>query len=786
MIRNFHFKLQPGEENFKLCLQFAWSQVKHRDRYLSVNSHEIRGTVRGICEKLKVNNFHEEEKQFRKIIEETFSHELAVNHYEKDIGYALVSFLIELAYDPITKLKDKKRRGIPIFTRPKELREENKAASDNFISTLLKDNFELSSRDLDSDLSEWTESEDEEQKSLENIEIESQNSSKTSNSSCGLKPPQKMQVFGIHKIENAEKWLKENVQHSWWSQTEVTSQEITSAHPAAHFCEAWQKHLSRKSMGFIKPQPISLLTEYCLLREIFWMFLSPADCKFFRLEKDEISLRKNVSMPSTSVDSLHLFLQDIVKSMNIFYKLNKSIEKSTRDSSLSHTLENYFSIMQTFLSEIVKFLLAVEEIVKEREDTYTIIILYNNFRLHSKKLEILWNVHKTCVIDCQNNLPHIQSTFLLASLNHLIQNAACKEMKNLCIVFLVTCMKTFLGIFNIWWNEARLQDLKNEFIVEKTSNFDDLEVIQSRLFEKKKEKLFFVNDSISKRIMSDTLFAIMNYYATEASFTLEFVSKLDRTNEMRQINGDEIKRTLYEDFVEKIKMKVNEFASEERELRNEEILNQKSVNQLKNQSIIDDIRRGMLEDDDEMMLLVFNSTFESLTRVSEQKKRDSPLDFYKDLNRSTESLLMPLENSIERILRDILEKKISIAEKFVMDIYFNEFMIEQKLLEIRKVYFLDSIELITFFSLKVFPQMELGNNSWANDYHLTTALNEAIGSGSGKPVFTVCVNRKLLHYSVIEAIDEITLHECVNMNHQQNLDFIFTSDVVRKYNDGEC
>lgn len=706
-----------------------------------------------------------------------------MDHYEKDVMYGIVSLLISLAYDPISKLKDKKIRGIPIFLKPK-INEEAKRSSDTFISTLLQDNFELAKNEADSDLSDWTESEDEDQKQ-KSLEVISEKTVKISTQSTStLRPPQKIPWYEKHKIEDAEKWLKENVQHSWWSPNEMTSVEISSSHPAANFCQEWQLHLSKKSMGFIKPQPLSLLTEYCLLREIFWMFINPVDCKFFKLEDDVISLRPNVSIRSTSVESLHILLTEFVRSMNINYKFRKDLDKSIK-APLSHTLEKYFKLLQKFINEIVEFLLEEEEIVKSRDATYTTIILHNKMEPHFKMLEMLWDIHKNCILSEEKFAPHIRSSYLIANLNFLIKNAACKEKKNLCITFLITCLKTYFDIFEIWWTEARLHDLQSEFVVEQIySSGDSLEIIQPRLFEKNKERSFYINDLISKRITSDPVISVIRYFASEATFTLEIISKLDRIHEVKQIGNGDVK-SLYEKFIDKVKNEVVRYSSNElpRESHASETTTVSEV-QEKNQKLIDGIRNEMIAEGDELMLQIFSSTFESLMGKSKETVKESSLDFYRMLNNSTDSLLLPLEQIIDKIIKDLLALKISIAERFVMDIYINEFMVDQTLQEIRKVFFVESSELINYFTMKLFPKMEAGDNSWANSYLLTSAFNEAVGARSNVVQFLVQMNRKKSFNSTLEAIDEIDVY--VSMSHQHNLDNIFTSKAIQKYNDGEC
>ena len=88
-----------------------------------------------------------------------------------------------------------------------------------------------------------------------------------------------------------------------------------------------------------------------------------------------------------------------------------------------------------------------------------------------------------------------------------------------------------------------------------------------------------------------------------------------------------------------------------------------------------------------------------------------------------------------------------------------------------------------YCTMKLFPQMEANESSWANSYLLTSAFNEAIGGRLNSLQFLVQVNRKNALNHVLDAIDEIVIY--VNMNHQQNIDNIFTSKVIQKYNEGE-
>lgn len=707
------------------------------------------------------------------------SHELAVDHYEKDAIYAILNILTTLAYDPIGNLKDKLRKGEDVIKfHPANVHRTAKA-SQTFIASLLKDNIKLPKNETDSELSEWTDSDDEARDDSESDDADNSQKVPVMTITSSLKPPQKPCVFKTVKIENPEKWLRENVQHSWWT-TGVSSIAIESSHPAANFCNAWQKHLSDKSLGFIKPRAVSLITEYCLLREIFWMFSNPVDCKFFHFEGDEISLRPAVSLPSTMPESLQIFLNDFLRSINLMYRLKSDCQKSYQAPALNHTLETYFHIVQSILDGITEFILEQEVIVKAQQETYTIVTLHNKIRPHATMLEMLWNIHSSSVLDYDKFPPHICATYLLASLNHHVQNSCKKEKKNLAVVLLITCLQTFLEIFDIWWTQARLDDLKQEFLMEK---FDgEGEMFRPRQLVKSKEKSFYLNDSVSQKITNDSIVNTMVAYAKKASFTFDIIGKLDRVHEMRKIVKNQI--SIYDELVKKVEIEIERFSIGKFEgPKNEE---SKEVNQsvIKNQKLIEDITNGMLANGDDLLLFAFQSTFDRLTNVTKANETlPSQMNLYDTLNSATDFMLLPLEHSIHRIITELLHKKISIAERFVMNIYIKEFGIEQHLHEIRRVFFLESNELMNFFYEKLFPQMDDGESAWANPYLLTIALNDAISGNRqhSSTLFSVEVNRKLGHHSVLEAVNEVTLF----FNVSQNIINVFSPASLKKYNDGK-
>lgn len=782
IIHFFLNSLQTKDENYKSCLQFCHSHIKYH-RYLSVNSHDIKRQVDGMCEKLRFSNFHDTEKIFKKLVEESVSHELAVNHYEKDVMYMILKLLIELAYDPIGNLKTclREKREIIQPTRI-VLRKTEKRSSDNFIALLLKDNFVLPNHETDSELSEWTSSDDENDSLL----AISASEEPVSGITCraldpgALRPPQKPTVFCTEIIENPEKWLVENIQNPWWKD-ERTIFNIPSDHIVANFCKIWQKHLSERSMGFIKPRNFSFVSEYCLLREILWMFINPVGCKFFKIINGDIHMKTDVTLPSLMPDSLQVFLRGILRSMNIMKKLKFACKNSQENPFSSHTFETYHKILGSYLNLISEFVLEQEEIVKEQKAIYTILVFHEKFHSHAKMLEMLWIIHSSSILDEEKHQSYICAAYLLASLNNHISSSSEKNMKNLAIVFFVKCLQSYFSIFDTWWNEARFVDHRKEFLVEMIEDYEtEVEVTRPRLFAKCRDRT--LNDDVSKKIVEDRIMILMLHFANKASFTFEIINKMDRGNDVRQLIDKDA--SMYEEFCESIDEEIQKISQYKIERKKEIKEKEKST---KNQDLIEEIKAEMIKNGDEIMLLALESTFAQLEVSNENvpKPSNDNIEFYDFLNKSTDFLLLPVENVIVKCLKKLLSSKISISEKFLKDIYFNELNVDRLIRDMRKVYFLGSNEVVNLFDTKIFAEVDKGtSNAWANSYTLTISLNDAFNDGINSDSsmnFIVKVNKRSFFPTVIDAIDEIF----IRFNVDQNLGLVFTHSVINKYNQGE-
>lgn len=194
------------------------------------------------------------------------------------------------------------------------------------------------------------------------------------------------------------------------------------------------------------------------------------------------------------------------------------------------------------------------------------------------------------------------------------------------------------------------------------------------------------------------------FYSLKAGYTLNIIARLDMIDEIRTMNNKALNQTLYDDFMEIILNEIKGFAvkPEDTEQLDEVIKNDTEDKKIISQDILEDI---LDDDDDDFLLLAFQSTFDLINEESELfdkcKATVNPLKMYEKLNQASDWLL-PLENSISKTIEHLLRQKLSIAERFVMRLYREEFQVEKHLQDLRNVFFLESNELMHFYYTTLF------------------------------------------------------------------------------------
>lgn len=78
--------------------------MRHHN-YLSVNSHEIRRRINGLQERLSISNYQKYADRLDVLCSTLISDPLCEEHYETDVQWSVLCFLLEVAQRPETGLE---------------------------------------------------------------------------------------------------------------------------------------------------------------------------------------------------------------------------------------------------------------------------------------------------------------------------------------------------------------------------------------------------------------------------------------------------------------------------------------------------------------------------------------------------------------------------------------------------------------------------------------------------------------------------------------------------------
>uniref|UniRef100_A0A1A9WVA5 Gamma-tubulin complex component n=1 Tax=Glossina brevipalpis TaxID=37001 RepID=A0A1A9WVA5_9MUSC len=736
-----------NDENLYHCEQFAWYIIRcHRN--LSTNRHDVRRRIEGLEERFRVENCAEYADYLGRLCDQIICHPLCVEHYEIDVHWSLLDFLITLAYNPTGALRRNKHK---IDLNLPHSPEDTRNATNELIywRNVLKENFipTTAYEDSNSDLSEWSDEEGNNINEHDQTSLQIQATDRRSiNCVTGeevlanIKPPQKSNPFIEFDGKNAKAQLWDTVQHSWWLTDHNSDQcqaMLESRHVEANFSQYYSRFLNETSNNLIRFHIPSTITEQHLMRELLWMFHKPINCSIFSVDKEH-NIRKNQSFTLSSVtgEGLSIYLENqfipYIRMMDILTTFHKSIYDGSICSP-PPTVECYAASLHLHLKPIWEQLLHYEQRLLQQKDheINTIINMRSYLNNAFTRLRSLHDIHQQVILSWVQYPPHICSAFLLAGLTQcfLVENNI--TISNLAMSLLLASIKVFCEIIDTWWAEGRLDDWHQEYIVERISYVD--QSVCMREYRKNKSKSFFVPSQVTKTILENSLFLLMQEHSLKAGRTLNLLYEINRIRDLRN-TCDAVEGKLYNKFIKDFLQQVttiqnelkkqsqtsssSEYLDDENECYNDASTSTSDI-KMKTESVLNNLTTN-----DEFLFMAFalnTNEADELTVISESTP--NALDIFEQLQRSQCSL--PLEEVLIKTLTRILNHRIELANSFVMKLYREEFAILKHLQNLRKVLLLEASDLMYQFYSKLFKQIESGVH-WANPSLLTMQLDDNI------------------------------------------------------------
>lgn len=120
-------------------MEYASSRIDNH-RYLSVNGHEVHRRIVGLKERFMAENRSSYGDMLENLADSLISDPLCLTHYEMDIHWSLLSFLLEISKDPIGTLS-KGDRNVQ-FVDDSDVESSIERVSDDLLTSLTQCNIQ--------------------------------------------------------------------------------------------------------------------------------------------------------------------------------------------------------------------------------------------------------------------------------------------------------------------------------------------------------------------------------------------------------------------------------------------------------------------------------------------------------------------------------------------------------------------------------------------------------------------------------------------------------------------
>lgn len=118
---------------------------------------------------------------------------------------------------------------------------------------------------------------------------------------------QEHKIIEFYDLKQSHSQLGGTIQSGWFNG------EIKCMKPSSNWIDAnhgiiMQQHLQKKVSGFLTLDPITIISEYKVMREILWQMWGPHLSTIFQLSLDKLLPKSNVSVASVCTVSISKFI----------------------------------------------------------------------------------------------------------------------------------------------------------------------------------------------------------------------------------------------------------------------------------------------------------------------------------------------------------------------------------------------------------------------------------------------------------------------------------------------
>ncbi|GAB0086653.1 hypothetical protein DMENIID0001_007540 [Sergentomyia squamirostris] len=496
------------DKNFKLCQDFAKARISRFD-VSYVCTAEVRRKIDGIAERLEVENLQEYADMLRGDFKQLINKPDGEEYMDTHKNWKMLEFLLVLMKNPISGAKALRILKEAQIEIPQDIQVDLVPEEPVNVKK-----FEWRNQE-ESDLSEWSESEEEVSNPIETNE-------------------QDVKLFLRYLPGDAPE------HHRSQSNSDSTDDSDES--------ESTTSALSDRV-------PFSLL--HCPIREVIWMFFHPDNCNFYCIEGDTVYLREDVDLPNVIV--FRKFMEDFTQPMSIVLRLRRFCRRVlTSEGSPPQAYFIYAEALRDLLRPLEEYLLEMEKKItpETMNEPATLLNFCHALEPHFLILKHLIKIHESCVVDWKYYPRHICSAFLQAKIFQFIQKGLNRVEVNVAASLFVSVLQFYLQVIHSWWCFGHISDQQKEFIVKDRN--PDCGVI-FRAFQLDGGKCTELESEMNSLLENCPILKLLKSHCEKIEERLDAICALNRTGNYRMKTTSSLCR----DFLEKFTVSLEDFLTPE-------------------------------------------------------------------------------------------------------------------------------------------------------------------------------------------------------------------------------
>lgn len=565
-------------------------------------------------------------------------------------------------------------------------------------------------------------------------------------------------IRNLQDIYSAEKWLDANVMQPYWT-SEKVYHNSSSKFSAANLAKLWDQHLIEQ--GHDNPQT-SVLSEYKVLRELLWMFFTPATTYLFKEVNKNFTVKPNITIPSLTKGTFASYLNSLCPYFTMLQELHSfgaelncvsDVENCTKLSP--NTLIAYWAVIKEFLNEFNAFIIQIETEVKKQGRTYTLLQLMNDLEPKLFELRSMYCIHARAVYSWKTSPNWLSASRLLSVLYGDLDNMSNSKQAARMLKMFLKSFEVYLDIIDLWLTDGQLQDCREEFVISR--DCDEFQGPQEEGYVVQPYETELLNAGIQPLPILQVIVSKLLH----ASSSMDLLLRLNRLSKT--------KGCLYEDFLGHIEKDLSEFALKEGnhldvadDIR-DEVVSNADIKSEPN-SFFMEIKDHLLQVGDSFLVEAFEN-YLPFKQVQQDVKQEDVLkkkeQLYTKLTQHLRHEILPVKHVLETNLLRLVEEKWKVASSMVKPIFQHEFNLSMHFQIMRGIFLMESGDIMHHFYTSLFEQLEMCE---ASSFSLTMLLESCVDQRypAFSSHFSVVVDNKI-HFatSVQEAISSIKLRYAV-------------------------